>query len=448
MNFFEPTGGKLRNVRIEAPTGALALSSAFGPLAVSDVEVATGAGTVPGSGGVMLGTPGTTIDRLVTTGPAPVALTSFFPGLPGGQPIVVRRSNISGGALGLQMGSNAVVTDTVVRATGATAPTAIVATGGKLRNVTAIASGTGARGLQVVAALPPALVPGSVSAKNSIFRGEGGTADVVVDAPMPPLVDPAICITMPTFPGCPGPGGDLTITNSNFRNSMGTLGAGSGSNQSGDPLFVDADAGNYRLQSGSPAIDTGADDGDNGPTDLDGKQRKLGSGVDMGAFEFDPPLPPISTPGGNNTPQPDVVLPVDGIAPALSRLGITNKTFAVGPQATPVAARAKKGTTFVYTLSEPATVAVTIEQAQSGRRKGSSCVKQTSKNRKAKKCTRYVRQGAISRAGIAGPNALPFSGRIGKKALKPGSYRAVIVAADSAGNRSSAKSIAFKIVKK
>ena len=49
---------------------------------------------------------------------------------------------------------------------------------------------------------------------------------------------------------------------------------------------------------------------------------------------------------------------------------------------------------------------------------------------------------------VAGANALPFSGRIGRKALKPGSYRAVLVAVDAAGNRSAAKTIAFKVVKR
>jgi hypothetical protein len=49
---------------------------------------------------------------------------------------------------------------------------------------------------------------------------------------------------------------------------------------------------------------------------------------------------------------------------------------------------------------------------------------------------------------VTGANAVPFSGRIGKKALKPASYRLSMVATDAAGNKSSAKTIAFKVVKK
>jgi hypothetical protein len=41
-----------------------------------------------------------------------------------------------------------------------------------------------------------------------------------------------------------------------------------------------------------------------------------------------------------------------------------------------------------------------------------------------------------------------FSGRIGHKALKPGSYRLTIVATDAAGNKSKAKRIDFRVVKR
>ncbi len=57
-----------------------------------------------------------------------------------------------------------------------------------------------------------------------------------------------------------------------------------------DPMFVDPDAGDYRLQHGSPAIDTGI----NQPwmieaVDLDGAPRILMGTVDMGCYETVPP---------------------------------------------------------------------------------------------------------------------------------------------------------------
>jgi hypothetical protein len=57
-----------------------------------------------------------------------------------------------------------------------------------------------------------------------------------------------------------------------------------------DPLFVDAENGDYHLQSGSPCIDVG----DNSlvpagtSTDLDGNPRIQNGTVDMGAYEFQP----------------------------------------------------------------------------------------------------------------------------------------------------------------
>ncbi|MCB9768444.1 MAG: hypothetical protein H6752_09630 [Candidatus Omnitrophica bacterium] len=54
-------------------------------------------------------------------------------------------------------------------------------------------------------------------------------------------------------------------------------------NINSDPKFVDPENGDYRLQRGSPCIDSGTDTGLT--TDLDGKPRPIG-GYDMGAYEF------------------------------------------------------------------------------------------------------------------------------------------------------------------
>jgi hypothetical protein len=75
-------------------------------------------------------------------------------------------------------------------------------------------------------------------------------------------------------------------------------------------------------------------------------------------------------------------------------------------------------------------------------------VKPTRKLRKAKKCTRFQAAGKLTRSGVAGKNKLAFSGRLGRKALKPGTYRATLTAVDAAGNKSARRTVSFKVVRK
>jgi hypothetical protein len=155
-------------------------------------------------------------------------------------------------------------------------------------------------------------------------------------------------------------------------------------------------------------------------------------------------LPGAGGGGGGGATTPDTIIP------GVSALGMTDRTVVVGKGATAKVA-AKTGTTIRYTLSEAAKVTLRFERKLKGRRvkkgKKTVCAKPTRKNRKKRKCTRYKGAGTLTRASKQGKNSVKFTGRIGKKALKRGSYRLVVRATDAAGNKSKARSLSFRVVK-
>jgi hypothetical protein len=72
-------------------------------------------------------------------------------------------------------------------------------------------------------------------------------------------------------------------------------------------------------------------------------------------------------------------------------------------------------------------------------------VKLTIQRRLPGRLARYRTVGRIKRAGVRGPNGIRFRGRIGRRTLGPGRYRAVIAAVDAGGNRSTQKRTRFRV---
>lgn len=78
---------------------------------------------------------------------------------------------------------------------------------------------------------------------------------------------------------------DYNLFHAVITNVVGQVGGGAHT-RAGPPLFVDPAADNYRVQAGSPAVDSGALTGV--MDDFDSHPRPLGFGPDIGAFELDP----------------------------------------------------------------------------------------------------------------------------------------------------------------
>jgi hypothetical protein len=216
-----------------------------------------------------------------------------------------------------------------------------------------------------------------------------------------------------------------------------------GGNLTVEPQLVDLGVDFHQLP-GSPTIDAGQPSMLLGSTDLDGEQRVQGAAPDIGADEAVPVAPP-PPPARDTDP------------PLVTEASLSARLFRVAPGATPVAARRKRsklpaGTRVRYRLSEPAGVLFTIERVLPGRRATvrdrKRCVKPRRSLRRKRRCKRYVRAGVLRRSGALGPNRLRFTGRIGREALRPGSYRLTIVAIDPAGNTSAPRRLAFRVARR
>jgi streptogramin lyase len=151
--------------------------------------------------------------------------------------------------------------------------------------------------------------------------------------------------------------------------------------------------------------------------------------------------------GTSAPPPPPPPPPVATLS--VSSIKLSPSSFKAAPKGASIIAKrkAKTGTTVSYSLSRAASTRFTVDRAQKGRRKGKKCVAPKPSNKKGKKCTRYVlAKGSFKRAGAGGRNKFKFSGRIGGKRLKPGSYRLIAVAT-AGSSKSKPKRANFKIVR-
>jgi hypothetical protein len=169
--------------------------------------------------------------------------------------------------------------------------------------------------------------------------------------------------------------------------------------------------------------------------------------VDMGAAEYAYPVPSCPPLIVSSHLQPP-------LAPALSGLGQTAKTWREGTKLAQLSASGRRGrrkvpvgTTFSFKLDRAAQVAFKFTRGVPGRKSGKRCVPQTRKNRHKRRCTRTVLAGALMLSAHSGTNKVRFQGLISKrKKLKPGSYK-LLVTASAAGKRSRTGTLSFTIIR-
>jgi hypothetical protein len=130
------------------------------------------------------------------------------------------------------------------------------------------------------------------------------------------------------------------------------------------------------------------------------------------------------TPTVSGSPPPAGATPTP--LPAISGLRLRPRTFRAARAGASVARkRPPVGTRVRFTLSAEATVALRVERARKGRRRGGTCRK-AARPPRGRRCTRYVRvRGGFNVGGIAGPNSFKFTGRIANRRLARGKYRLV-----------------------
>jgi hypothetical protein len=84
-----------------------------------------------------------------------------------------------------------------------------------------------------------------------------------------------------------------------------------------------------------------------------------------------------------------------------------------------------------------------------GRRVGRRCVKPTRRNRNRRRCTRLVvKKPVFTRSAPVGQSRVSWSGRLGRKALKPGAYVLRATPTDAAGNTGAPRQLSIRIVRR
>jgi hypothetical protein len=138
-----------------------------------------------------------------------------------------------------------------------------------------------------------------------------------------------------------------------------------------------------------------------------------------------------------------------GVVPILSGLRQSANRWAQG-SALASLSRTKAlpiGTTFSFTLNEPASLGFSFSQTLPGRLVHHRCVAPTRSRARLRHCSRSLTGGSLALAGHAGANKVRFYGRLTRRRrLKPGRWTVVVVARTPSGLSSAPHRLSFTIV--
>jgi hypothetical protein len=132
--------------------------------------------------------------------------------------------------------------------------------------------------------------------------------------------------------------------------------------------------------------------------------------------------------------------------PTLAALQVSPSVFRAASTGGSIARTPRTGTTVSYTDSETSITTFTVLQRQPGvKTRRGVCIKPNRRTH-GKRCTRYVSIGSFTHTDVAGRDSFHFTGRVGGRKLKPGSYklRALPRANGTAGL---AATIPFRVIK-
>jgi Glucose / Sorbosone dehydrogenase len=226
--------------------------------------------------------------------------------------------------------------------------------------------------------------------------------------------------------------------------------------------YVYGDLGNTHLRVAGLAQPRVLSDADLGPTiqnlstfGVDAQGRVYAADVSGGGvYRLDPDGNPATSPGCIHPPAPPSQPQPGGTsnsghgvrhaAPQLTSLRLTPRRFKPARRGASIVTRGKTGALLTFRLSERVAVAFSIDRRRTGRKQHGRCRPASGSNRRGGRCTLWSAvKGSFRITGEAGLNRLRFTGRLGRKALAPGTYRLDVRARDATGSRSKLLRVAF-----